>query len=170
MVAHNNQINWKPKSTGEGRFGNWLANANDWNLSRSRFWGIPLPIWRTEDGKETVIMGSMEELMGAIEKSIKAGFMQENPFKEFEVGNMSEENYDRIDLHKNSVDPIVLCSPSGQPMHRESDLIDVWFDSGSMPYAQWHYPFENKEMMQIISQRVSIKPVVGSIPYMPLEP
>ena len=147
MVEHNNQINWKPKSTGEGRFGNWLANANDWNLSRSRFWGIPLPIWRTEDGRETVIMGSMEELIGAIEKSIEAGFMQENPFKDFEVGNMSEENYDRIDLHKNSVDPIILCSPSGQPMHRESDLIDVWFDSGSMPYAQWHYPFENKEMI-----------------------
>ena len=147
MVAHNNQINWKPKSTGEGRFGNWLANANDWNLSRSRFWGIPLPIWRTEDGKETVIIGSMEELIGAIEKSIEAGLMQENPFKDFEVGNMSEENYDRIDLHKNSVDPIILCSPSGQPMHRESDLIDVWFDSGSMPYAQWHYPFENKEMI-----------------------
>lgn len=147
MVAHNNQINWKPKSTGEGRFGNWLANANDWNLSRSRFWGIPLPIWRTEDGKETVIMGSMEELIGAIEKSIEAGFMQENPFKDFEVGNMSEENYDSIDLHKNSVDLIILCSPSGQPMHRESDLIDVWFDSGSMPYAQWHYPFENKEMI-----------------------
>ena len=147
MVAHNNQINWKPKSTGEGRFGNWLANANDWNLSRSRFWGIPLPIWRTEDGRETVIMGSMEELIGAIEKSIEVGFMQENPFKDFEVGNMSEENYDRIDLHKNSVDPIILCSPSGQPMHRESDLIDVWFDSGSMPYAQWHYPFENKEMI-----------------------
>ena len=147
MVAHNNQINWKPKSTGEGRFGNWLANANDWNLSRSRFWGIPLPIWRTEDGRETVIMGSMEELIGAIEKSIEVGFMQENPFKDFEVGNMSEENYDRIDLHKNSVDPIILCSPSGQPMHRESDLIDVWFDSGSMPYAQWHYPFENKEII-----------------------
>ena len=147
MVAHNNQINWKPKSTGEGRFGNWLANANDWNLSRSRFWGIPLPIWRTEDGKETVIMGSMEELIAAIEKSIEAGFMQDNPFKEFEVGNMSEENYDRIDLHKNSVDPIVLCSSSGQAMYRESDLIDVWFDSGSMPYAQWHYPFENKEMI-----------------------
>ena len=147
MVTHNNQINWKPKSTGEGRFGNWLANANDWNLSRSRFWGIPLPIWRTEDGKETVIMGSMEELIGAIEKSIEAGFMQDNPFKDFEVGNMSEENYDRIDLHKNSVDPIVLCSPSGQAMNRESDLIDVWFDSGSMPYAQWHYPFENKEMI-----------------------
>ena len=147
MVTHNNQINWKPKSTGEGRFGNWLANANDWNLSRSRFWGIPLPIWRTEDGKETVIMGSMDELIGAIEKSIEAGFMQDNPFKDFEVGNMSEENYDRIDLHKNSVDPIVLCSPSGQAMNRESDLIDVWFDSGSMPYAQWHYPFENKEMI-----------------------
>ena len=147
MVAHNNQINWKPKSTGEGRFGNWLANANDWNLSRSRFWGIPLPIWRTEDGRETVIMGSMEELIGAIEKSIEVGFMQENPFKDFEIGNMSEENYDRIDLHKNSVDPIILCSPSGQPMHRESDLIDVWFDSGSMPYAQWHYPFENKEII-----------------------
>ena len=147
MVAHNNQINWKPKSTGEGRFGNWLANANDWNLSRSRFWGIPLPIWRTEDGKETVIIGSMEELIGAIEKSIEAGFMQDNPFKDFEVGNMSEENYDRIDLHKNSVDLIILCSPSGQAMHRESDLIDVWFDSGSMPYAQWHYPFENKEMI-----------------------
>ena len=147
MVAHNNKINWKPKSTGEGRFGNWLANANDWNLSRSRFWGIPLPIWRTEDGKETVIMGSMEELIAAIEKSIEAGFMQDNPFKDFEVGNMSEENYDRIDLHKNSVDLIILCSPFGQAMHRESDLIDVWFDSGSMPYAQWHYPFENKEMI-----------------------
>jgi len=147
MVAHNNQINWKPKSTGEGRFGNWLANANDWNLSRSRFWGIPLPIWRTEDGKETIIMGSMEELINAIEKSVAAGLMQENPFKDFEVGNMSEENYDRIDLHKNSVDPIILCSSTGQPMRRESDLIDVWFDSGSMPYAQWHYPFENKEMI-----------------------
>jgi len=147
MVANNNKINWKPKSTGEGRFGNWLANANDWNLSRSRFWGIPLPIWRTEDGKESTIVGSVEELVAAIEKSIAAGFMKENPFKVFEVGNMSEENYDQIDLHKNTVDPIVLCSPSGQAMYRESDLIDVWFDSGSMPYAQWHYPFENKEMI-----------------------
>ena len=147
MVANNNKINWKPKSTGEGRFGNWLANANDWNLSRSRFWGIPLPIWRTEDGKESTIVGSVEELVAAIEKSIAAGFMNENPFKDFEVGNMSEENYDQIDLHKNTVDPIVLCSPSGQAMYRESDLIDVWFDSGSMPYAQWHYPFENKEMI-----------------------
>ena len=147
MVANNNKINWKPKSTGEGRFGNWLANANDWNLSRSRFWGIPLPIWRTEDGKESTIVGSVEELVAAIEKSIAAGFMKENPFKNFEVGNMSEENYDQIDLHKNTVDPVVLCSPSGQAMYRESDLIDVWFDSGSMPYAQWHYPFENKEMI-----------------------
>ena len=147
MVANNNKINWKPKSTGEGRFGNWLANANDWNLSRSRFWGIPLPIWRTEDGKESTIVGSVEELVAAIEKSIAAGFMKENPFKNFEVGNMSEENYDQIDLHKNTVDPIVLCSPSGQAMYRESDLIDVWFDSGSMPYAQWHYPFENREMI-----------------------
>ena len=147
MVANNNKINWKPKSTGEGRFGNWLANANDWNLSRSRFWGIPLPIWRTEDGKESTIVGSVEELVAAIEKSIAAGFMKENPFKDFEVGNMSEENYDQIDLHKNTVDPVVLCSPSGQAMYRESDLIDVWFDSGSMPYAQWHYPFENKEMI-----------------------
>ena len=147
MVANNNKINWKPKSTGEGRFGNWLANANDWNLSRSRFWGIPLPIWRTEDGKESTIVGSVEELVAAIKKSIAAGFMKENPFQNFEVGNMSEENYDQIDLHKNTVDPIVLCSPSGQAMYRESDLIDVWFDSGSMPYAQWHYPFENKEMI-----------------------
>ena len=147
MVANNNKINWKPKATGEGRFGNWLANANDWNLSRSRFWGIPLPIWRTEDGKESTIIGSVEELVEAIEKSIAAGLMKENPFKDFEVGNMSEENYDQIDLHKNTVDPIVLCSESGQAMYRESDLIDVWFDSGSMPYAQWHYPFENKEMI-----------------------
>ena len=147
MVANNNKINWKPKSTGEGRFGNWLANANDWNLSRSRFWGIPLPIWRTEDGKESVIIGSVEELVTAIERSIDAGLMAENPFNHFEVGNMNEENYDQIDLHKNSVDAIVLCSENGLPMYRENDLIDVWFDSGSMPYAQWHYPFENKEMI-----------------------
>ena len=145
MVELNKQINWKPKSTGEGRFGNWLANANDWNLSRSRFWGIPLPIWRTEDGQETVLIGSMEELCQEIEKAIAAGIMSENPFADFEVGNMSEENYALIDLHKNTVDKIILCSPLGKPMNRESDLIDVWFDSGSMPYAQWHYPFENKE-------------------------
>ncbi len=145
MFDLNETVNWKPKSTGEGRFGNWLKNANDWNLSRSRYWGIPLPIWRTEDKKEEVLIGSVEELYHAIEKSISAGFQKENPFKGFEIGNMSEENYDLVDLHKNVVDEIVLVSPSGKPMHRESDLIDVWFDSGSMPYAQWHYPFENKE-------------------------
>ncbi|AZI24331.1 isoleucine--tRNA ligase [Pedobacter sp. G11] len=145
MFDLNETINWKPKSTGEGRFGNWLKNANDWNLSRSRYWGIPLPIWRTEDKKEEVLIGSVEELYNAIEKSIAAGFQKENPFKGFEIGNMSEENYDLIDLHKNVVDQITLVSPSGKPMTRESDLIDVWFDSGAMPYAQWHYPFENKE-------------------------
>ena len=145
MVELNQQINWKPKSTGEGRFGNWLANANDWNLSRSRFWGIPLPIWRTEDGQETILVGSMKELVLEIDKAIAAGLMTESPFTAFEVGNMSEENYDLIDLHKNTVDKIVLCSPSGKAMNREADVIDVWFDSGSMPYAQWHYPFENKE-------------------------
>ena len=145
MFDLNETINWKPKSTGEGRFGNWLKNANDWNLSRSRYWGIPLPIWRTEDKKEEVLIGSVEELYNAIEKSIAAGFQKENPFKGFEIGNMSEENYDLIDLHKNVVDQITLVSPSGKPMTRETDLIDVWFDSGAMPYAQWHYPFENKE-------------------------
>ncbi|MGN7811433.1 isoleucine--tRNA ligase [Flavobacterium sp. 22076] len=145
MFDLNETINWKPKSTGEGRFGNWLKNANDWNLSRSRYWGIPLPIWRTEDKTEEVIIGSVEELYNAIEKSIEAGFQKENPFKDFEIGNMSESNYDLIDLHKNVVDAITLVSASGKPMKRESDLIDVWFDSGAMPYAQWHYPFENKD-------------------------
>ncbi|OYX82254.1 MAG: isoleucine--tRNA ligase, partial [Flavobacteriales bacterium 32-34-25] len=145
MFDLNETINWKPKATGEGRFGNWLKNANDWNLSRSRYWGIPLPIWRTEDKKEEVLIGSVEELYNAIEKSIEAGFQKENPFKGFEIGNMSEANYDLIDLHKNVVDEITLVSASGQPMKRESDLIDVWFDSGAMPYAQWHYPFENKD-------------------------
>ena len=147
MFDLNETINWKPKSTGEGRFGNWLKNANDWNLSRSRYWGIPLPIWRTEDKKEEVIMGSVEELYHAIEKSIEAGFQKENPFKGFEIGNMSEENYALVDLHKNIVDQITLVSPSGKPMTRETDLIDVWFDSGAMPYAQLHYPFENKELV-----------------------
>ncbi|TCK67632.1 isoleucyl-tRNA synthetase [Winogradskyella wandonensis] len=147
MHELNMGINWKPESTGTGRFGNWLANANDWNLSRSRFWGIPLPIWRTEDGKEQICIGSMKELKAEIEKSIKAGLMTEDIFADFEVGNMSEENYEKIDLHKNIVDKITLVSDSGQPMKRESDLIDVWFDSGSMPYAQWHYPFENKELI-----------------------
>jgi isoleucyl-tRNA synthetase len=145
MFDLNETINWKPKSTGEGRFGNWLKNANDWNLSRSRYWGIPLPIWRNEEGTEEILVGSVEELYNEIEKSIKAGFLKENPFKGFEIGNMDESNYDLVDLHKNVVDEIVLVSPSGKPMKRESDLIDVWFDSGSMPYAQWHYPFENKE-------------------------
>ncbi len=147
LVALNETINWKPKSTGEGRFANWLVNVNDWNLSRSRYWGIPLPIWRTEDLKEEIIIGSVEELMTEIQKSIEAGFMTKNPFAAFEVGNMSKENYATIDLHKNIVDEIILVSASGKPMSRESDLIDVWFDSGSMPYAQLHYPFENKEMI-----------------------
>ncbi|MFP3592373.1 isoleucine--tRNA ligase [Chryseobacterium sp. SIMBA_038] len=147
LVDLNKGINWKPKSTGEGRFGNWLENVNDWNLSRSRYWGIPLPIWRTEDLKEEIIIGSVEELYNEIEKSIQAGLMTENPFKGFEIGNMSEENYSLVDLHKNIVDKIVLVSESGKAMNRESDLIDVWFDSGSMPYAQLHYPFENKELI-----------------------
>ena len=145
MFELNETINWKPKSTGEGRFGNWLKNANDWNLSRSRFWGIPLPIWRNEEGTEEILVGSVEELYNEIEKSIAAGFQKENPFKGFEIGNMDEANYDLVDLHKNVVDEITLVSASGKPMKREADLIDVWFDSGSMPYAQWHYPFENKD-------------------------
>ena len=145
MHSLNKTINWKPASTGTGRFGNWLANANDWNLSRSRYWGIPLPIWRTEDGKEEICIGSVKELKEEMLRAVAAGIMSEDIFSSFEVGNMSEENYAKIDLHKNIVDEIVLVSPSGQPMHRESDLIDVWFDSGSMPYAQWHYPFENKQ-------------------------
>ena len=145
MFDLNETINWKPKSTGEGRFGNWLKNANDWNLSRSRFWGIPLPIWRNEEGTEEILVGSVEELYNEIEKSIAAGFQNENPFKGFEIGNMDEANYDLVDLHKNVVDEITLVSASGKPMKREADLIDVWFDSGSMPYAQWHYPFENKD-------------------------
>jgi isoleucyl-tRNA synthetase len=145
MFDLNETINWKPKATGEGRFGNWLKNANDWNLSRSRFWGIPLPIWRTEDKQEEILIGSVEELYNEIEKSIAAGFQTANPFKGFEIGNMAESNYDLVDLHKNVVDEITLVSASGKPMTREADLIDVWFDSGSMPYAQWHYPFENKD-------------------------
>ncbi|RTY88403.1 isoleucine--tRNA ligase [Flavobacterium sp. RSP15] len=145
MFELNETINWKPQSTGEGRFGNWIKNANDWNLSRSRFWGIPLPIWRTEDKQEEILIGSVEELYNEIEKSIAAGFQKENPFKGFEIGNMAESNYDLVDLHKNVVDEITLVSASGKAMTREADLIDVWFDSGSMPYAQWHYPFENKD-------------------------
>lgn len=147
LVDLNKEINWKPKSTGEGRFANWLENVNDWNLSRSRYWGIPLPIWRTEDLKEEKIIGSVEELYNEIEKSVEAGLMTENPFKDFIIGDMSENNYASVDLHKNIVDKIVLVSDSGKAMKRESDLIDVWFDSGSMPYAQLHYPFENKELI-----------------------
>ncbi|WEK68553.1 MAG: isoleucine--tRNA ligase [Candidatus Chryseobacterium colombiense] len=147
LVELNETINWKPKATGEGRFANWLENVNDWNLSRSRYWGIPLPIWRTDDLKEEKIIGSVEELYNEIEKSIAAGFMKENPFKGFIIGNMSEQNYALVDLHKNIVDQIIIVSDSGRPMKRESDLIDVWFDSGSMPYAQLHYPFENKELI-----------------------
>ncbi|MEY4866876.1 MAG: hypothetical protein RLY64_1130 [Bacteroidota bacterium] len=145
MTELNQTIGWKPESTGTGRFGNWLESCNDWNLSRSRFWGIPLPIWRTEDGSETLCIDSVESLIQHIQKSMEAGMMSTNPFEGFEIGNWSDENYQSIDLHKNVVDQIVLVSSKGQPMHRESDLIDVWFDSGAMPYAQWHYPFENKE-------------------------
>ena len=147
MFDLNQTINWKPKSTGEGRFGNWLANANDWNLSRSRYWGIPLPIWRTEDGKEEICIGSVEELKAEMQKAVRAGVLENDIFEDFVVGDYSLENYAKIDLHKNIVDAIILVSPSGKPMHRESDLIDVWFDSGSMPYAQWHYPFENKPLI-----------------------
>ena len=148
MYSLNEEINWKPEATGTGRFGNWLKNANDWNLSRSRFWGIPLPVWRTEDGKEAKIIGSIAELKEEMQRSVEAGVMTEDIFADFVSGDMSEENYDKVDLHKNVVDKITLVSDSGEPMKRESDLIDVWFDSGSMPYAQWHYPFENKELVK----------------------
>ena len=148
MVALNNTINWKPKSTGIGRFGKWLENANDWNLSRSRYWGIPIPIWRTEDGLEQKCISSIEELKKECQLSVKAGLMSENPLAKFTPGDMSQDNYDRVDLHKHIVDSIVLVSASGKSMKRESDLMDVWFDSGSMPYAQWHYPFENKEKIE----------------------
>ena len=147
MIALNNTINWKPASTGTGRFGEWLKNANDWNLSRSRYWGIPIPIWSTEQGDERLCISSVEQLKTECDKAVAAGMMTENPLAGFVPGNFSDSNYGQIDLHKNYVDQITLVAPSGKPMKRESDLIDVWFDSGSMPYAQWHYPFENKELI-----------------------
>ena len=150
MHELNKTINWKPKATGEGRFGNWLANANDWNLSRSRYWGIPLPLWRTEDGTEEIIIGSIEELKTQMQKAVTAGVLQKDIYQDFVVGDFTQENYNKVDLHKNIVDKITLVSDSGKPMQREADLIDVWFDSGSMPYAQWHYPFENKEKVENI--------------------
>ena len=147
MIELNNTINWKPQSTGTGRFGKWLENLQDWNLSRSRYWGTPLPIWRTEDGTEEKCIGSVEELYNEIEKSVEAGFMETNPYAEagFKVGEYTKNNYEKIDLHRPYVDEVILLSDSGKPMKRETDLIDVWFDSGAMPYAQIHYPFENKE-------------------------
>ncbi|MDD4516007.1 isoleucine--tRNA ligase [Massilibacteroides sp.] len=147
MIELNNTINWKPQSTGTGRFGKWLENLQDWNLSRSRYWGTPLPIWRTEDGVEEKCIGSVEELYNEIEKSVKAGLMESNPYKGFKPGTYTQENYDKIDLHRPYVDDIILTSDTGKPMKRETDLIDVWFDSGAMPYAQIHYPFENKELL-----------------------
>ena len=147
LINNNSKINWKPKATGEGRFGNWLQNANDWNLSRSRFWGIPLPIWTTENGSEQKIIGSVKDLIHEIEQSIEKGFMSVNPFDGFNIEDISDENYEKIDIHKHILDSVVLCSSKGDRMIRESDLIDVWFDSGAMPYAQWHYPFENKEFI-----------------------
>ena len=149
MMELNKTINWKPESTGTGRFGKWLENLNDWNLSRSRYWGTPLPIWRTEDGTSEICIESVEELYNEIEKSVAAGFMKSNPYKDkgFVPGEYTEENYDKIDLHRPYVDDVILVSEDGQPMKRESDLIDVWFDSGAMPYAQIHYPFENKDIL-----------------------
>ncbi|MBT3570879.1 MAG: isoleucine--tRNA ligase, partial [Flavobacteriales bacterium] len=148
MMELNSTINWKPKSTGEGRFGKWLENLVDWNLSRSRFWGIPIPIWRTEDGETEICISSVEQLKSEIEKSIAAGIMKFNPLTDFVVGDMSDENYNSFDLHRPYVDDVILVSKDGSPMKRELDLIDVWFDSGSMPYAQLHYPFENKDIFE----------------------
>ena len=147
MIELNNTINWKPESTGTGRFGKWLENLQDWNLSRSRYWGTPLPIWRTEDGTEEICIGSMDELMTEINKAVKAGIMDKNPFEGFIAGDFSKDNYSKIDLHRPYADNILLVSASGKEMRRELDLIDVWFDSGAMPYAQVHYPFENKELL-----------------------
>ncbi|MDX9750626.1 MAG: isoleucine--tRNA ligase, partial [Flavobacteriales bacterium] len=144
LIELNKTINWKPASTGTGRFGNWLENLQDWNLSRSRYWGVPLPIWRTEDGSETICIGSLKQLKEEIARAVKAGIMPADPYSAFDPSDMSDANYDTVDLHRPYVDDIVLVSPGGKPMRREADLIDVWFDSGAMPYAQWHHPFENE--------------------------
>ena len=148
LIANNHKINWKPESTGKGRFGNWLENLQDWNLSRSRYWGIPIPIWTSEDKEEQICIGSAEQLKAECKKAVAAGFMGKNPLADFEPQNMSKENYETFDFHRPFVDDIILVSASGKKMTRETDLIDVWFDSGSMPYAQWHYPFENKNLIE----------------------
>ena len=177
LIELNGNIKWKPASTGSGRFGKWLENLQDWNLSRSRYWGTPLPIWRTEDGREEICIGSYSDLYNEIEKSVNAGVMASNPLKEkgFVPGDNSQDNYDKIDLHRPYVDDIVLVSESGKPMKRELDLIDVWFDSGAMPYAQIHYPFENKGTFWIqrryilptLSQKVLTRHADGSSRFMP---
>ncbi|NQY67838.1 MAG: isoleucine--tRNA ligase, partial [Flavobacteriales bacterium] len=148
LIANNKKINWKPESTGSGRFGQWLENLQDWNLSRSRYWGIPIPIWSTKDGDERICIGSLAELKTACDESVNKGIMDKNPLADFSVNDMSRDNYNGINVHRPYVDNIVLVSSTGEPMKREADLIDVWFDSGAMPYAQWHYPFENKEVFE----------------------